>query len=248
MAHVTRIIAISTAVVDHLLEVSPAAREKTTLVHNGIDPDTFQPTRSPERVRRELGIPEGAPAIGCVGQLIPWKRQDRFIEMAAQVLVQIPACRFLIVGADLFGEHAEYVEGLHDLTAELGVADRVRFTGYREDMPNVMSALDVLVHPAENEPLGRVLLEAMCLGVPCVALDAGGPAEIIEHGISGVLVAADDHDGFAREVISLLRNPLYRRSLSEAAKERARGKFSALRMAQLTEEVYEEALADMLLN
>lgn len=248
ISRATRVIAISTAVVDFLLQVTPAARHKTTLIRNGIDPGAFRPTRTPGQVRAELRVPEGAPLVGAVGQLIPWKRQDRFIEIAARVRTDVPDCRFIVVGADLFGEHPDYVRGLHHLAAELGVADRVIFAGYREDMPNVMSALDLLVHTAEDEPLGRVLLEAMCLGVPCVAADAAGPAEIIEQGVSGVLVAEDDTEGFAREVARLLSDPSARRALAEGAVARTRGEFSALRMAQLTEEVYQEALAERLLG
>jgi len=248
IARATRIVAISTAVVDHLLEVGPAAREKTTLVHNGIDPESFRPTRPREQVRAELGAEPGTLLVGTVGQLVPWKRQDRFIRMAAAVPRTVPNARFVVVGADLFGEHPDYVQSLHDLAAELGVAGRIVFTGYREDMPNVMSALDLLVHTAEEEPLGRVLLEAMCLGVPCVAPDSGGPAEIIEDGVSGALAAEDDGEGFAREAGALLLDDERRRAMSKAAIERIRGEFSALRMAQLTEEVYEEALAEWALS
>ena len=244
----TRIIAISSAVVDHLLQVDPRARERITLVHNGIDPDDFVPSRPREQVRTELGVPADAPLVGTVGQLVPWKRQDMFIHIAAKALVAVPACRFIVVGADLFGEHPDYVAGLRELAAELGVADRVIFAGYREDMPNVMSALDVLVHTAGDEPLGRVLLEAMCLGVPCVAARSAGPAEIIEHGVSGLLVDADDVAAYAREVVSLLRNPVGAARLGEAARERATTKFSAQRTALLTEEVYEEALTEALLH
>ncbi len=243
VARATRIIAISTAVADHLLQVAPAARDKTTVVHNGIDLATFVPTRPRREVRAELGAGPDTLLVGSVGQLIPWKRQDQFLRMAAHVARRVPRCRFLVVGADLFGEHPDYVRSLHELAGELGLTDRVVFTGYREDMANVMSALDLLVHTAENEPLGRVLLEAMCLGVPCVAWDSAGPAEIIEDGVSGVLVPPGEEQGLAHAVASLLENDQRRAAMSEAAVQRIQLHFSALRMAQLTEEVYEEALA-----
>ncbi len=248
VARATRVIGISRAVVDHLLGTHLRAREKTTLIYNGIDPDQFQPARDREQVRAELGIPPGAPLVGNVGQLVPWKRQDLFVEMAERVLRDIPTCWFVVVGADLFGEHADYVASLRALAEERRVADRLVFAGYREDMPDVMAALDVLAHTADNEPLGRVLLEAMSLGRSCVAARSGGPAEIIDHRRSGLLVEPGDVPAFAREVVAVLKDPERAANMGEAAVERTRGEFSALRMAQLTEEVYAEALADSLLR
>ncbi len=248
LARATRIIAISGAVVDHLFEVHPRAREKTTLIYNGIDPEEFRPERSREQVRGELGVPDDAPLVGNVGQLVPWKRQDLFIEVAARVLAQTPDAHFAIIGADLFGEHQDYVARLRASAKDVGLADRLVFAGYREDMPDVMAALDVMAHTADAEPLGRVLLEAMSLGVPCVAARAAGPAEIIDHDRSGLLVEPGDGEGFAREVASVLGSPALAGRLGEAAIERTRGEFSAHRTAQLTEEVYEEALADRLLR
>lgn len=248
IARATRIIAISGAVVDHLFEVHPRAREKTTLIYNGIDSEEFRPVRSREQVRGELGVPDDAPLVGNIGQLVPWKRQDLFIEMAARALAEAPDAHFAIIGADLFGEHPDYVARLRALVEELGLRGRMVFAGYREDMPDVIAALDVMAHTADAEPLGRVLLEAMSLGVPCVAARAAGPAEIIDHERSGLLVEPGDVEGFAREVTSVLRSPALAERLGEAAIERTRGEFSALRTAQLTEEVYEEALADRLLR
>ena len=197
-------------------------------------------------MRRELGIPVDAPLVGTVGQVIPWKRQDVFIEAAAGIVAHVPRCYFVVVGADLFGEHAEYVRELRSLAEMLNVADRVAFTGYREDAASLLASLDVLVHPADGEPLGRVLLEAMCLGVPCVAANSCGPAELIEDGVSGLLVAPGDVTGVAREVLSLLSRPGTARRLGEAARKRVGEEFSAGRMARLTEGLYDGVMTEAL--
>lgn len=241
---VARIAAISECVADALAGQHPRARDVTTLIYNGIDPAHFGPQRSREEVRAELGIPQEAVVIGSVGQLVPWKRQDLFIEAAAHVLVHLPRAYFTMVGADLFGEHSDYVSSLRSLRKSLGLSERMIFTGYREDVASVMGAMDLLVHTAGEEPLGRVILEAMSLGIPCVAVDACGPSEIIEDGHSGLLVPADDPRAIASRVTELVGRQGAVERMGEAARARVRSVFSADRMVRLTEDFYDEALAE----
>jgi glycosyltransferase involved in cell wall biosynthesis len=212
-------------------------------VYNGVDQERFRPQRSRDDVRAEFGVPADATVIGTVGQLVPWKRQDLFLEAAAHILAHLPQAWFLVVGADLFGEHAAYVAELRALAAALSLGDRAVFTGYREDVATVMAAMDLMLHPAEEEPLGRAVLEAMSLGVPCVAANACGPAEIIEDGISGILTPPGDAQAMAARAVELLSRPGGVQRMGEAAMRRVETAFSAERMARLTEDVYEEALA-----
>lgn len=242
LSRVTRIAAISGCVADEISAQHPRARDLTTLIYNGIDPAHFWQERSRAEVREELGVPEDAIVIGSVGQLVPWKRQDLFIEAAAHVLVNLPRAHFLIVGADLFGEHPDYVRSLRELRSGLGLRDRLIFAGYREDIASVMGAMDLLVHTAEEEPLGRVIIEAMSLGIPCVAVDECGPAEIIEDGQSGLLVPTDDPEQIASRAVELLGRQSALERMGDAARARVRAVFSAERMARLTEDLYEEAL------
>ncbi len=237
-----RIAAISACVADALIESHRDARSKTVMIHNGVDTLAFQPTRTELEVREELGLPVAAPVIGTIGQLVPWKRQDVFLETAAHILAHNKDAHFLVVGADLFGEHPDYVAELHALSESLNVSDRVIFTGFREDIASVMSALDVLIHTAENEPLGRVVLESMSLGVPCVAVDSCGPAEIIRDGDSGILVSRPDARQMAARVVELLSRQGGVERMGQAARRRINEFFSAERMAELTADLYEEAL------
>ena len=215
-----RIVAISACVADTLAAISRAAPERTTLVYNGVDRERFRPQRSRDDVRAEFGVPADATVIGTVGQLVPWKRQDLFLEAAAHILAHLPQTWFLVVGADLFGEHAAYVAELRALAAGLSLGDRAVFTGYREDVAAVMAAMDLMLHPAEEEPLGRAVLEAMSLGVPCVAADACGPAEIIEDGISGILTPPGDAQAMAARAVELLSRPRSVQRMGEAAMRR----------------------------
>ena len=240
----TRIAAISACVADALIDGHRDASAKTVMIHNGIDTLLFQPERSALDVREELGIPASAPLIGSVGQVVPWKRQDAFIEAAAHILARQTEAHFLVVGADMFGEHPEYVDELHRMARSLGLTERLTFTGFREDVASVLSAIDVLVHPAEDEPLGRVVLEAMSLGVPCVAVDACGPAEIIEDGVTGILVPDADAREMAARVTELLSRPGAVERMGQAARHSINMRFGPERMARLTQDLYEEALAE----
>jgi glycosyltransferase involved in cell wall biosynthesis len=240
----TSIVAISACVPDALIDRHRGEESKTVMVHNGVDTLTFQPGRTRRAVREELGIPPSAPVIGCIGQLVPWKRQDAFIEAAAHILARESDAHFLVVGADMFGEHPDYVAELREMVGSLGLAERVSFAGFREDIASVMSALDVLVHPAENEPLGRVVLEAMSLGVPCVAVDSCGPAEIIDDGETGILVAEPEPRELAARVVELLSRPGGAARMGQAARRAINERFSAELMARATEGVYEEALIE----
>lgn len=239
----TRIAAISACVADRLIEAHRAARDRTAVIYNGVDTALFRPERDPAQVRAELGLPDEAIVIGTVGQLVPWKRQDLFLEAAARIIAHIPRAWFLVVGADLFGEHPDYVTELRELAADLSLGDRVIFTGFREDIASVMAAMDLLLHPADEEPLGRVVIEAMSLGVPCIATGGFGPAEVIEDGVNGIIVPPGDSETMAARAVELLGRPRGLAQMGDAARRRIERYFSAAQMARLTEDLYEEALA-----
>jgi glycosyltransferase involved in cell wall biosynthesis len=117
------------------------------------------------------------------------------------------------------------------LAAELGIADRVHFAGHQSDVHPWYDALDVVVHASFGEPFGLVLVEAMALGKPVVATAAGGPLEIIEDGISGVLIPPGDPDRLAATIDRILGDRSLAAALGRAAAERAQA-FSEQGMAQ----------------
>ena len=122
------------------------------------------------------------------GRLAAWKGQHVFI----RALAGVPDLHAVIVGGALFGEEA-YEADLKRLCAELGVADRVHFLGFRRDIPRLMRMMDLIVHASTApEPFGRVLVEAMLARTPLIASRAGGALEIVQDRVSGRLVAPDD--------------------------------------------------------
>ena len=187
--------------------------------------------------------PPFAPVIGMIGQLVPWKGQRVFIEVAALVAAQIPAARFVIVGGDLFDEHRAYCAELQSRAAELGLASRLTFTGHRPDAAALLSGLDVLVHPVEREPLGRVVLEAMAAAKPVVAVNACGPGEIIRDRVDGLLTATAAPAELAAAVVSLLHDPELAARLGAAARQRVARDFDIGETVRQIEAIYDEVLA-----
>ena len=132
---------------------------------------------------------------------------------------------------------------LKELARDLGVLDRVVFTGYRADMPAVMAACDVFALPSLEEPFGLVYLEALAMKKPVVALNNGGTPEVVEHSASGLLSAPGDQTALAANVMALLRDPALRASMGEYGRRQVEARFTTERMARDTEQVYAELAA-----
>jgi glycosyltransferase involved in cell wall biosynthesis len=237
------IIAVSRAVADHVLQVAPEADGKLTMVYNGITRQDVVVTRPREAVRRDWRLPPGVPLAGCVAQLVRWKRQDLFLRAGARLIAHLPDVRLVIVGGDLHGANARYAEELRRLAVHLGISDRVIWAGHRQDIADVVAALDVVVHPATEEPFGRVILEALALGTPVVAADAAGPAEIIEQGQSGLLVPPGDADALFQATRRVLSDSELAERLRTGGLRRAR-KFLARDTAELTVQLYRQLLRE----
>ncbi len=222
------VIAVSEAVAAQIRSEAPRAARVVPL-HDPIDLDRFRADLSRGRIRAEVGLSDDTLLVGMVAHLTPWKGHDTFLRVARAVADEVPNARFLLVGGPIYdtGGHEGYPEMLNRLTVELGLVNQVTFLGVRDDVPDILTALDVLVHcPSSPEPFGRVLVEAMAVARPVVATGAGGIPEIVEHGVTGLLVAPGDVAGFALGVKRLLKDSVERRRLGEAGRRRAEARFS----------------------
>jgi len=182
------------------------------------------------------------------GRLTPWKGQDDFLRAAAIVAERHPEARFLVVGDCVSSEaerasDAAYRDDLHALADRLGIAHLVRFTGYRDDVPAVMNALDVFVLPSHFEPFGIVVLEAMAAARPIVATAAGGVPDIVDDGREALLVPPQAPEALAEAVARLLDDPALADRLGRAAEERVRDEFPIWRHAARVREHYEQLAA-----
>lgn len=191
------------------------------------------PPATPSAVLRERhGIPADAPLVGIVGRLEGWKGQDVFLRAAAALARERPDVRFAVVGGVEAGETTTFADGLAPLTRELGVTDRVTFTGSTTDVNSWMHAFDVAVNTSAHEPFGLVVLEALAVGTPVVAFRIGGPAEIIDHSRTGLLVDARTPEGFAAAIGRLVDDPELRLRMGRAGVEDVRSRYARERFGR----------------
>lgn len=167
-------------------------------------------------VKTELGL-HGLKSIVYVGRLHPLKRVEVLIRAVAEVRREIANARLLVIGSsDGSAAGRDYEQHLRELVAELGADGVIQFLGYRNDVPAVMAACDLLVLPSETESLGMVLLEAWSLRVPTVASDVAGCREITLASGAGLLCPVDDHLAMVERVRSLIMQPELCRMLGSA--------------------------------
>ena len=216
--------------------------EPAWIVYNGLDlADIDQPVDATQ-VRAELGLHSDDQVVGCVGRLVPWKGQELFLRALALLSPQRPHLRGVLVGAPE-GNTAAYVQQLHALAGELGIAERLIWTGYRDDVPRLLHALDLLVHTSiAPEPFGRVLIEAMAAGVVVIGADAGAVPEIITDGVNGLTVPPGDADALASAMARVLDQPDEAAAWRRAARATVEQRFTLEAYVRGVERVYEEIL------
>jgi len=178
----------------------------------------------------------GRPVIGTVARLVPVKGLEHLIDAAPAVLREFPAARFLFVG------DGELRTALEARGRERGVADRLHFTGYRQDVPALIAGMDLFALPSLNEGMGRVLVMAMARGLPIVATRVGGVPELLAGGEAGLLVPPADPAALAAAICGLLREPDRAAALGEAGRRRA-PRYGADRMVRALAELYRGLLA-----
>ena len=183
------------------------------------------------------------PTVTLVGRIAEWKGQHVFLRAAASVLGQYPQTRFWIVGAPLFGEH-DYALSLHTLAEELGITKKVEFLGFRNDVAQILSRTDIVVHASIlGEPFGQVVIEGMAAGKPLVATDGGALPEIVVPGETGFLVPMGDHAAMADALRTLLADPERAHEMGEEGRQRVERLFTIGHTARKLEAVYETLFA-----
>jgi glycosyltransferase involved in cell wall biosynthesis len=218
-----RFIAVSAATAG-MICTAGISREKVTVVHNGVEIDRYKPDDDSRReARRSLGLAEGDPLIGFVGQLIPRKGGDIFLHAAQLVLESHPRSRFLMVGGPAGSEHHRALE---KLGRELGLERHLTFLEFQEDVRPYYDAMELFVNCSRKEPFARVNLEAMAMGTPVVATDVGGNREAVADGECGYIVEPEKPAPLAAGICKLLGEPSLRRAFGEAARARVTERFT----------------------
>jgi glycosyltransferase involved in cell wall biosynthesis/peptidoglycan/xylan/chitin deacetylase (PgdA/CDA1 family) len=234
-----RWVAVSQALARDLVRQEGLPRPRVVVVRNGIP----LPAPEPEGLRRAAALRDEwrsgrfETLVGTVGRLEVRKGLEVFLQAVAVLAPSHPTLRAVVVGEGPLGGRLE------NQARELGLGDRVLFTGRRDDVPEVLRALDVFALPSHTEGLSISLLEAAASGRPIVATDVGGNPEVVEDGMTGLLVPPGDPGAFAAGVARILTAPGGGGELGARAAERVRTRFSAEGMVGRIEDLYEDVLA-----
>lgn len=220
---------------------------KAIVIYNGQDFSVFNSSADGLRdLRDRLGFAKAQPLAGYVARLAPPKRHRVLLDAWYTVSRESRDARLLIVGDEVTedgsGFAGSYRTELEHYACNLGIAESVVFTGFMDDIPRLLNAIDVYVHPAEPEQFGLSVLEAMAMSKPVVAARSSGVVEIMGQPPVGILVEPGDSAGLAQAIIRLINHPELRRQLGEAGRLRALSEFSAARQAEQVQAVYDDLL------
>ena len=216
LGNVRHCIAVSTAVREGLLALGMRP-EQCTVVAEGLDLTQFRPRPPSPALRAELGIDEGQPVITRVGGLVDWTGQDVLLDAAPAILARHPGAHILLVGA-AYGADRAFADMIAARSASAAFGGRVRLLGGRADVAEILALSTVVLHASTKpEPFGRTFLEGMALGKAVIASNEGGPLDVIEHGVDGLLIAPRDPSILSAAVLRLLEDPALAASLGHNA-------------------------------
>jgi L-malate glycosyltransferase len=206
----------------------PGIATTVAVAHSPVDLARFDPDRVDRgAARAHLGLDDSTVALGVVAQLTPWKGQENAVRALALLRREVPDVRLLLAGSAKFVARATrfdnptYVRRLHELVRELDLEQQVVFLGERQDVPELMRALDVLLVPSWEEPFGRTVVEGMAMGVPVAATAVGGPGEIIGSG-EGLLLPPREPQAWAEALQPLVEDRRRREAMGERGRESSR--------------------------
>ncbi len=228
----TRLVTVSASVRDTLLACGVSA-DKVEVIHHGTNIEEFrQTTAPPQSIKRDLGIPDDCLTVGIVGQIAPKKGHEVLLQAASTLGDRYPL-RYIIVG-DGPSEAA-----VRDAVRKMGLEKQVIFAGFRDDVNNVIAALDIMTLPSTwNEPCAAVVQQAMALCKPVVGTRTGGTPEMIVDGETGFLVSPSDANALAASIARLAGDAFLRKRLGTAGRERAEAHFSLRLMTDRIEALY----------
>jgi glycosyltransferase involved in cell wall biosynthesis len=234
---VGKIIAVSECVRRGLIASLGLSPNQVVTIPNWINLDEYQAWPDGDRARAQFGVRRRY-VIGMIGQITPAKGQQEFIRAAALIASSRDDVEFLIVGEEQNTDRP-FAERLRRLTHELKLSDHVKFLGRVDDVSRLLAALTILVVPSWHEAFSIALIQAMAAGVPVVASNVGGPAEIITDGVTGLLVPPRQVDALAQAVNCLLDDPDLRAHLSLAGHREVEVRFEREKVINQIEAVYQ---------
>lgn len=225
--------------VSALLKRAHFPPKKIVRIYNAIDAKGFS-VKADGRLRRSLDLPEHSRLVGTVACLRPQKGYTFLIEAARAVIDSIPEVHFIAAGE----MNAETSRPLFELVDQLGLRNHFHFLGFRDDIPEILSELDVFVLASTSEGLPLALLEAMAAGRPVVATQCGGPAEVVQNGVNGLLIPPGEPKAIASAVTELLTNRDRAARFAQAGRAKTQADFTLDKMLEDHEALYERLLSE----
>jgi glycosyltransferase involved in cell wall biosynthesis len=211
-----------------------APPEKVRRIYNGVDLTRFSPRQPSAELRAALALPDGALVVASVGRFVLYKGYAYLLEAARRVQDSRSGVHWVLIGdGELRGE-------LERRCQDLGLSTQVHFTGWREDVPDILALCDLFVLPSLTEHFGRVLIEAMAMGKAVVATNGGGVPEIVRQDETGLLVPPAQSKALAEAVLALLEDPARAARLGTAGRRRAETAFSLASHVAAVQSLYGE--------
>lgn len=232
-----KIIALTELEKKDYIKFNVAGEKKIKVIYQGLELDKYL-CGGKERhdLKKFFRIGQDDNVVGMVGRLERVKGPEIFVEAAAAVAKKLPNTKFILAG------EGSLRKILEEKAALLGLGDKMIFAGWREDVPEILSILDMMVLPSLNEAVGMALIEAQAEGVPVVAARVGGVPEVVKDGKTGVLVSPGNAGELADAIIGLLSDKGKLKDMGQAGALWVRGRFRAEDMARKTSELYMETL------
>jgi L-malate glycosyltransferase len=239
----TRVIAVSRAVADRFQgKLRRWFRDRIRVIHNAVDTDRFFPDAARRRHFRAQLHADSVRLIGIIGQLTPRKGQLEVIQVFNELAGEFSDIQLLIIGEALFDHDRAYADLMTDQARRGGCADRIRFLGPREDVPDIVRGLDVLVVNSQAEPFGLTVIEGMAAGTAVLATPVDGIKEIIRDNQSGRLLRSLDLSTLRDSLRELLSDAALRQRLGQQGRQDAMRRFASDRFLKEIQTAYDLAI------
>ena len=232
-------ISVSDVISEKAMAAGIAKPEMFRTVYSGMELDWFLNAKfDADKVKKEFGIPLDSPVVGKIARLFPLKGHDQLMDAAPEIVKHVPNVRFFLIGDGLLLEH------LQERALKYGILKNFVFAGLidRKRIPEMIAAMDVVVHTSLREGLARVLPQSLAMGKPCVAFDIDGAREVVIDDYTGYLVKAFDSAGLAYGVAKLLENDELRKKFGENGRRHVDPNFRTEKMVADISEVYQMLL------
>ena len=221
------------------LETGGVPGKRLWTLYSALDMKRVSPQGDGQGRGRRFDVPDNVPLIGTVANLFPRKGYEVMVKALPMVLASFPTVQYLMIGQGNSG----YERTLRSLVRDLGLEKTVHFVGFQKEVYACLAAMDIYVHPALMEGFGIAVLEAMAMGKPVVASRVGGIPEVVQDGVTGILVPPGDPDPLALALVGLLKDPHKRESMGRAGKERFEMHFTVDRIMKTLQDVHAELLS-----